>query len=66
MNNATCTEQELRRAFHRSGLWRDGWTYQRAITTLEVCIGLHATVLAMRARHHQQPGKPAPLQRALI
>lgn len=65
-NDTACTVQELRRAFRLSGLWRRGWDFQRAIATRAVFIGLHATVRAMRARHQQQHGKPAPMQRALI
>ena len=64
MDDATITERELRDAFKRSGLWRDGWTYARAITTEIVLRGLRNTALAIRTRQ-QQHGKPAPIQRAL-
>jgi hypothetical protein len=57
------TTRELREAFKRSGLWRDGWTYARAIATACVLRGLTNTALAMRKRH---TGNPAPMQRALI
>ena len=60
----TITERELRDAFKRSGLWRDGWNYRRAIATEIVLRGLRNTVIAIRTRQ-QQHGKPAPIQRAL-
>lgn len=66
MTAPPCTESELRWAFKLSGLWRDGWTFQRAIGTSSVFIGLRATVAALRNRYQQQNGKPAPVQRALI
>lgn len=65
-DNISITEQELRDAFKRSGLWRDGWTFQKAIETNSVFISLRATVKACRNKHHQQHGKPAPIQQALI
>lgn len=57
------TEHELREAFRRSGLWRDGWTYARAIATAIVLRGMRNTAIAIRIRQH---GSPAPIQRALI
>ena len=60
------TERELRAAFRCSGLWRDGWTYARAVQSGAVYIGLRATVKALRGKEQQQHGKPAPIQRALI
>lgn len=66
MADATCTEDELRLAFKISGLWREGWTYQRAVHTVSVFVGLRATATAMRNKYQQQHGKPAPVQRALI
>lgn len=63
--DAGCTERELRDAFKRSGLWRSGWTFARAVQTSAVYIGLRATVRALRTRQ-QQHGKPAPIQRALF
>jgi hypothetical protein len=59
------TEKELRAAFKRSGLWRDGWNYAKAIATDCVRCGLHNTALAIR-RKQQHDGKPAPQQQALI
>lgn len=64
--SANITEQDLRRAFRISGLWRKGWTFKRAIGTSSVAIGLRATVAALRNRYQQQHGKPAPVQRALL
>lgn len=60
------TERELRAAFRRSGLWRDGWTYAKAVATESVYRGLRIFAAAMRAKEQQQYGKPAPIQRALI
>lgn len=59
------TEPELRQAFKRSGLWRDGWTFKRAVECALVFTGLRITAQAIRNRQ-QQHGKPAPVQRALI
>jgi hypothetical protein len=63
--DADITEAELHEAFDRSGLWRRGWTYKRAISTTLVQIGLLATVRAWH-RSQQKNGKPAPVQQALI
>lgn len=63
---ADITERELREAFNRSGLWRRGWSYQRAIEATPVLTSLIATIRAMRGKEQQQHGKPAPVQRALI
>lgn len=60
------TECELRQAFRISGLWRDGWTFAKAVQTSAVYIALRATVKALRGKEQQQHGKPAPIQRALI
>lgn len=64
--NAPCdiTERELRQAFRISGLWRDGWTFAKAIHTSAVYIALRATVKALRGK--EQHGKPAPIQRAIF
>ena len=51
--------------FRMSGLWRDGWTFARAVQTSAVYIGLRATVKALRGKEQQQHGKPAPEQQAL-
>jgi hypothetical protein len=60
------TEQELREAFRRSGLWRRGYDFKRAIETSSVLISLRGFVRARRDKEQQQDGKPAPMQRALI
>lgn len=60
------TEPELREAFRLSGLWRDGWTFAKAVHTSAVYNALRATVKALRGKEQQQHGKPAPIQRALI
>lgn len=59
------TEKELRTAFKLCGLWRLGWTYDRAIHTYNIALGLRNIVRAIR-RKYQQNGNPAPQQRALI
>lgn len=60
------TERELRQAFNLSGLWRDGWTFAKAVHTGAVYIALRATVKALRGKEQQQHGKPAPIQRAIF
>lgn len=66
MPTENITEDELRAAFKRSGLWRDGWTFAKAIATDCTRIGLRATAQAHRDRYQQQHGTPAPMQQALI
>jgi len=59
------TAAELRRAFQRSGLWRRGWNYQRAITTPLILKTLEAQARAARLiAERQQP--PPPDQLGLI
>lgn len=65
-DNAIITERELRDAFKRSGLWRRGWTYERAINNDLVLMGMRGAVRSMRKKFETQHGKPAPLQQALI
>lgn len=65
-DTASITPRELRDAFRFSGLWRMGWTFERAIKCNVVFLGLRATARARRTKHQQQHGKPAPIQRALI
>lgn len=60
----TITDYELRDAYRRAGLWRLGWTYQRAITTDSVRIALECTAEAARRRAERE-GKPLPRQAAL-
>ena len=64
--DTSITERELRQAYRISGLWRDGWTFARAVHTGSVYIALRATVKALRGKHQQQHGKPAPTQRAIF
>jgi hypothetical protein len=64
-DDETITEKELREAFKLCGLWRNGWTFARAICTGNVLIGLQNTARAIRRRQHLD-GQPAPVQRALI
>jgi len=58
-------ERELRAAFQRSGLWRRGWSYHRAITTGLVRLGLSLDAIAHRAQQ-KKIGRPVPEQQALI
>ena len=51
------TTDELKSAFKLSGLWRRGWTYERAIHTVAVFIGLCNTVTAIRKKY-QTPTQP--------
>ena len=53
MTNEPPTTAELKAAFIRSGLWRDGWNYYRAITTGTVRWSLTRSALASRQTHHQ-------------
>lgn len=64
--NVTITERELREAYRLSGLWRDGWTFAKAVQTSAVYIALRATVKALRGKEQQKYGKPAPIQRAIF
>lgn len=67
MAEQTCiTEPELRAAFQRSGLWRRGWTFQRALNNRCVLLAMLGTVRATRDRIERNTGKPAPAQQALI
>jgi len=64
--NENYTERELREAYKQSGLWRSGWSFQRATTTDAVLRGMKIFVKDMRKRFEQQHGKPAPMQRAIF
>lgn len=66
MNDQAITERELREAFRRCGLRRNGWTFRKAMQTSAVYIALRATVKALRGKEQQQHGKPAPIQRAIF
>jgi len=46
------TTDELKAAFKRSGLWRDGWSYYKAITTGTVRWSLERSALATRRKHN--------------
>lgn len=63
--NENITERELREAFKRSGLWRCGWNFHRAITTALVAWSLRNNAIASR-RSAEKNGKPVPMQQALI
>ena len=57
--------QELRAAFRRSGLWRLGWTFHRAITTPAICTAIRCAASAARKRAERE-GHSIPSQLGLI
>ncbi|MDE2441081.1 MAG: hypothetical protein KGP14_08650 [Betaproteobacteria bacterium] len=59
------TERELRAAYKRSGLWRLGVTYERAIDVPAIRTALNCSVKAAR-RRAEQAGHPMPAQLGLI
>jgi mannose/fructose/N-acetylgalactosamine-specific phosphotransferase system component IID len=65
MDSGSVTNMEMRQAFRDSGLWRQGWTFERA----QQC-GLVWQCLTMmvRARHKQaaRSGQTVTVQIALI
>ena len=56
---------ELRAAFRRSGLWRLGWTFHRAITTPAICTAIRCAASAARKRAERE-GHSIPSQLGLI
>lgn len=48
MTTTALTTADLKRAFRRCGLWRIGWTYDRAIGVPLVAWGLQKSALAAR------------------
>lgn len=54
------TARELHAAYHRTGLWRLGWSYQRAIGAELIVRCLRRIALASRRR------EPGPSQPRLI
>ena len=56
---------ELKAAFQRTGLWRMGWSFERALKNKATRIGLQAIVTAER-RALEKKGQPAPVQPGLI
>lgn len=65
MPDLTATNDELRAAFQDSGLWREGWTFERAHACPLVWQSLQNMVRARR-RNAERAGKPMPAQMALI
>ncbi|OGS99806.1 MAG: hypothetical protein A3K04_02360 [Gallionellales bacterium RBG_16_56_9] len=59
------TAAEMRRAFRSSGLWRMGWTYAKAMTTIAVRKSLICAVRAQR-RTAEKTGNPPPDQLGLL
>ena len=58
--------RELKAAFSASGLFRFGWTYDKAVADILVRRGLVAQVAAARRKTERHTGKPAPTQPALL
>lgn len=61
----TITERELRAAYKRSGLWRLGVTYERAIDVPAIRTALNCSIKAAR-RRAEQAGRRIPAQLGLI
>lgn len=61
----TITERELRAAYKRSGDWRLGMTYERAISVPAIRTALNCSVKAAH-RRAKQSGHPIPAQLGLI
>jgi len=59
------TTAELKQAFRRSGLWRLGWTFDRAMACQVINTALCCMVRAQRCKAAKQ-GNPAPDQGVLI
>lgn len=51
----TPTTADLKRAFSRCGLWRLGWTYDRAMSVPLVAWGLRKSALAARRKAPDAP-----------
>ena len=65
MARATPTTADLKAAFKRSGIWRSGWDFNRAIAVPSIRTSITCAARAHQAKHTHQ-GKPAPIQPALI
>lgn len=63
--NHLITERELRAAYKRSGLWRLGVTYERAIDVPAIRTALNCSIKAAR-RRAEQAGHRIPAQLGLI
>ncbi|MCL2829386.1 MAG: hypothetical protein FWD77_01460 [Betaproteobacteria bacterium] len=55
---------ELKAAFQRCGLWRLGWSFERAIHTPSLRIALTCAANALRKRAERE-GHPTPEQHIL-
>lgn len=64
-NQPIITERELRAAYKRSGVWRLGMTYERAISVPAIRTALNCSVKAAH-RRAEQAGHPIPAQLGLI
>ena len=58
----TQTECQLKEAYRRSGLWRLGMTFAKAMNEKAIRIGLECVVKSSI----KKTGKPAPIQPALL
>jgi hypothetical protein len=59
------TTAELKQAFSRSGLWRLGWSFDKAMGCELTRKGLECAVRASQRKAARQ-GNPAPMQPELI
>lgn len=64
-STAPITERELRAAYKRSGVWRLGMTYERAVTVPAILTAMTSSAKAAR-RRAEQAGHPIPAQLGLI
>lgn len=61
----TETIADLKEVFKRSGLWRSGWTFEKAMECNVIRQSLGCAVRASRKKQKKQ-GNPAPLQPELF
>ena len=60
------TTADLKASFHRCGLWRHGWTYDKAMAIDCIRSSITSAAKAHAKRLARKQGKPAPIQPALI
>jgi hypothetical protein len=60
------TTAELKASFERCGLWRHGWTYDKAMAIECVRKSITSAAIAHRRKVERKQGKPLPVQPALI
>ena len=65
MTTATVTDRDLRDAYKRSGLWRIGMSYDRAIGVPAILTAMSCSARAAR-RRAEKAGQQVPAQLCLI